>query len=196
MIKISFKADGSRDLIFSHALCSYCERFFPVGIRKMKDHILCAIDFSESSIHSLRWASKLTVCTGAHLAVLFSYRLIQTGKVSDLLSFKRKTEEDAKQKYLALRESVTDGNDAPQSFITEIGFYSDNIENFIRKNPSTMVVLSECMANEIYDHKGQTLISFLKQLKVPLLIVPNKPDSEPVSQLAADRHAIAGNMPI
>jgi hypothetical protein len=200
MIKISFPTDICPDSVFSNRLCSYCERFFPVGIRKMKDHILCAIDFSESSVHSLRWASKIAICTEAHLAVLFSYRLIQTGKVADILSFKRKTEEEARQKFLALHGAISNGNDigndAAQSFITEIGFYSDNIENFIRKNPSTLVVLSESMANEIYEHKGQTLVSFLKQLKVPLLIVPNSPSPEPVSQLAADRHAIAGNIPI
>jgi hypothetical protein len=127
---------------------------------------------------------------------LFSYRLIQTGKVADILSFKRTMEEEARQKYLALRQEPDSGKEAPESFITEIGFYSDNIENFIRKNPSTLVVLSELMANEIYDHKGQTLASFLKQLKAPLLIVPNTPNPEPISQPAADRHAVAGNVPL
>lgn len=162
----------------------------------MKDHILCAIDFSESSVHSLRWANRIAECTDAHLAVLFSYRLIQTGKVADILSFKRKTEEESKLKFLALQETLNGGKEASRSFITEIGFFSDNIENFIRKNPSTLVVLSENLANGIYDHKGQTLITFLKQLKAPLLIVPNKPNEEPVSQLADDRHAIAGRIPI
>ena len=162
----------------------------------MKDHILCALDFSDSSAHSLQWASKIATCTDAHLAVLFSYRLIQTGKVADILSFKRTMEEEARQKYLMLREELGSGKVAAQSFITEIGFYSDNIENFIRKKPSTLVVLIERMANEIYDHKGQTLVSFLKHLKAPLLIVPNTPNAEPLSQLAADQHAIAGNVPL
>jgi nucleotide-binding universal stress UspA family protein len=157
----------------------------------MKDHILYAIDFSESSVRSLQWASKLANDMGAHLAVLFSYRLTQTGKLSELRAFKRKTEEEAKEKYLALCESLNIKENPAQSFITEIGFYSDNIENFVRKNPSTLVVLSETMANEIYDHTGQNLIQFLKQLNVPLLIVPGRQHPAPVPEPTPDHRAVA-----
>jgi hypothetical protein len=147
----------------------------------MKEQVLCAIDFSESSIQALRWANKLAAGTGASLAVQYSYRLIQQGDVPDVLSFKRKTEAESKVKFSEIEKTVFNGNGAQKSFITEIGFYSDNIENFIRKNPSTVVVLSEDLAESIYDHKGETLIDFLKGLHVPLLVVPNDgdPQSDP-----------------
>ncbi len=162
----------------------------------MKDHILCVIDFSESSLHSLSWANKIAGCTNAHLAVLFSYRLIPTGNVADIVSFRQKTEEEAKEKFLALLETLSNVRDVSRSFITEIGFYSDNIEKYIRKNPSTIVVLSAGMANEIYDHKGQTFFSFLKQLKAPMLIVPDTPEAGNASQFPTEEQTIAGKIPV
>lgn len=153
-------------------------------IRNMKDHVLCAIDFSESSIQALKWANKIAAGTGASLAVQYSYRLIQQGKVPDVLSFKRKTEEESRRKFAQIESELFKGNGMSKSFITEIGFCSDNIENFVRKNPSTMVVLSEELAESIYDHKGETLIAFLKGLNVPLLVVPNDDNATPPSELA------------
>lgn len=162
----------------------------------MKDNILCVTDFSESSLHALSWANKFAGCTEAHLAVLFSYRLIQTGNVADISSFKRKTEEKAKEMFLAIQGSLDNGGNVSRSFITEIGFYSDNIESFVRKKPATIVVLSAELANEIYDHKGQTLVDFLKQLKVPLLIIPGTPNPKAASQTPVQSHVVTGSVPI
>ena len=80
-------------------------------------------------------------------------------------------------------EKIVFAGEVPTTFITEIGFFSDNIENFIRKNPMTLVVLSESMANTIYDHKGQSLIQFLKSLRVPLLIVPDRREEKSVGTI-------------
>jgi len=160
----------------------------------MKDHILCAIDFSESSLHTLQSANKIAVGTSAQLDVLYSYRLIQTGKVADILSFKKKTEEECKSRFLELMESVADNKQQPVSFITEIGFYSDNIENFVRKNPSTIVVLSDALAHSIYDHKGFTLSQFLKGLKVPLLIVPDFKQGVSSETHSHERHITLGKI--
>lgn len=162
----------------------------------MKDNVLCVTDFSESSLHALSWANKFAGCTDAHLAVLFSYRLIQAGNVADIRSFKRKTEEDAKERFLAIQGFLDNGTKVSRSFITEIGFYSDNIESFIKKKPATIVVLSADLANEIHDHKGQTLIDFLKQLKVPLLIVPGTANPTLVSQTPAQSEVVAGSITI
>jgi hypothetical protein len=148
----------------------------------MKDHILCAIDFSESSVPAIQWAFKVAKGSDTILAVMYSYRLLQTGKLNDIVSFKRKTEEDSRRKFAEM-EKVVFAGDVPVTFITEIGFFSDNIENFIRKNPQTMVVLSQSMANTIYDHKGQSLNHFLKALKVPVLIAPDEREGRSVEAM-------------
>ena len=160
----------------------------------MKDYILCAIDFSESSLHTLQCANKIAIGTGAQLTVLYSYRLIQTGKVADVLSFKRKTEEECKNKFLQLMENVTDGKKERVSFVIEIGFYSDNIVNFIRKNPSSIVVVSDSLAQSIYDHKGLTLLQFLKGLKVPLLIVPDFAQATASEAQLREHHVVLGKI--
>jgi nucleotide-binding universal stress UspA family protein len=139
----------------------------------MKDQILCAIDFSESSVQALRWAYRLAKSGKLPLVVLYSYRLLQTGKLNDIVSFRKKTEEESRQKFAEWEKTVLHA-DVPASFVTEIGFFSDTIENYIRKNTGVLVVLSESMAHSIYDHKGQSLLHFLKGLQVPLLIVPDK----------------------
>jgi nucleotide-binding universal stress UspA family protein len=155
----------------------------------MKDHILCAIDFSESSVNALQWASKIAKGSNSSLAVLYSYRLLQTGKLNDIVSFRKNTEAECKKKFSELEAAaLTHGVRA--SLITEIGFFSDNIENFIRKNPMTMVVLSESMANTIYEHKGQSLLHFLKSLRVPLLIVPDQKEIKIEKEIPKGRIAI------
>jgi len=142
----------------------------------MKDSILCAIDFSESSVHALRWAAKLAAGSNADLTVLFSYRLIQTGKVNDILTFKRQTEEESKQRFNELEKKEFPLATTETKFITEIGFFSDNIEKFVRKNPLSLVVLSETLADSIRDHKGFSMLDFMKIIHVPLLIVPDTLD--------------------
>jgi len=139
----------------------------------MKDQVLCAIDFSESSVQSIKWANKLALGTRAHLNILFSYRLIQADKTADVLSFKRKTEEEARIKYAEIEKTVLAESPTSRTFITEIGFFPDNIENFVRKNPSSIIVMSEALVELIHDHKNETLMHFLKGLDVPLLVVPD-----------------------
>ncbi len=151
----------------------------------MKDQILCAIEFTESSAAALQWAARLARTSKGNLSVLYSYRLLQSGKLNDIVSFRKKTEEEARKKFALMEKAVIDG-EVPATFIPEIGFYSDNIENFIRKNPMTLVVLSEFMANAIYDHKGQTLAHFLKALRVPLLIVPFVHEEKSIDEVESE----------
>jgi hypothetical protein len=49
-----------------------------------------------------------------------------------------------------------------------------------------MVVLSQPMANSIYDHKGQSLHHFLNALKVPVLIAPDEKEVNAVQSLHRD----------
>src|SRR5688572_10316954 len=70
----------------------------------MKDTILCAIDFSESSIQAFQYAVRLANTTNSKLAILFSYRLIQTGQPEGVLGFKKKMDFEATQKYQELEK--------------------------------------------------------------------------------------------
>ncbi|MBL7856787.1 MAG: universal stress protein [Cyclobacteriaceae bacterium] len=139
----------------------------------MKDTILCAIDFSDASMNALKRAIQLAVCTNAHLSVLFSYRLIHTGQQDSVMVFKKKMEDEAIEKFKEIEKKLINGQDVSRGFITEIGFMSDNIERFVRKNPISMLVLSRSMCSNLNDHKGISLEEFIGSINVPLLIVPN-----------------------
>jgi hypothetical protein len=156
----------------------------------MKEQILCAMDFSESSIQALQWAYRLAKSGKLPLTVLYSYRLLQTGKLNDIVSFRRQTEEESKKKFAEWEKTVL-AADLPVTFVAEIGFFSDTIENYIRKNAGTLVVVSENMAQSIYDHKGQSLPHFLKGLQVPLLIVPDKVSNQVVLDAAHSTGKVA-----
>lgn len=139
----------------------------------MKDTILCAIDFSESSVQAFQYAVRLAVTTNSRLAILFSYRLIQTGQTEGVLGFKKKMETEAREKYQELERRVINGQNLPRVFITEIGFMADNLESYIRKNPIAMLVIGHSMYLSLNDQRGATFEKFLNTVNVPLLIVPD-----------------------
>lgn len=138
----------------------------------MKQSILCAIDFSESSIQALGWAIQEAIRVNAQLVVLYSYRLIYAGNISDIYAFKEKTEEEARKKFQQIELQLKGDKILSTSFITEIGFFSDNIENYVRKNSVSMIVLGKTMADTIYEHKGLPLQDFMATVLLPLSIVP------------------------
>ena len=137
----------------------------------MKDTVLCAIDFSEASGPVLKRAMKEAKRLKSHLTVLYSYRLLQSGKLGDIVSFRKQTEEDAVRKYKELEKKVINGEPLPHSFVTQIGFISDCIESYLQKNSVNTVVVSETLGEEIYNHKGLSLEDFQKSISARLLVV-------------------------
>jgi len=134
--------------------------------------ILCAIDFSDSSIQVLKYAVWFAECSKTHLTVLFSYRLIHTGQKEGVVGFKRKMEEEAVQKFKELERKFIKQN-ISHGFIAEIGFLSDNIESYARKSPISLLVLSRSVYYSLNDHNGLSFDEFLNSAKVPLLVVPD-----------------------
>ena len=61
--------------------------------------MLCVIDGSESSRKVLEVAVKVANAFGAHLIVLFPYRLIPNGFGGDIPSLKAKIEKEAHEKF-------------------------------------------------------------------------------------------------
>ena len=60
-----------------------------------KKTILCAIDFSESSIQALKWTMQMAQLAQAQVTVLFCYRLIAAEDDAGTLYLKKKIENDA-----------------------------------------------------------------------------------------------------
>ena len=133
--------------------------------------ILCALDFSKSSIHVLKMAFDLATRFETSVTILFAYRLVQSSDGA-ITEFRKGVEAQALNDFEGLINKLSVKGSVKYEFRSEIGFLSDRIEVFAQQNKIDMVVISLEMANTINDHKGLLLRDFIKSTKTPLLIVP------------------------
>jgi nucleotide-binding universal stress UspA family protein len=138
-----------------------------VSLVNMPKSILCAIDFSESSLNALKWAADLSAKFNTHLTVLYPYRLLQTGK-EDVVEIKKKNVELATRKFEVLEGDYLNGKVKSFEFSPEVGFLSDRIEDHLRKNSVLMMVIGKNMnsANQ------ENLDDLLNRVKVPVVVIP------------------------
>lgn len=133
----------------------------------MNKAILCTIDFSESSKDVLKYAVDLSKQFGSHITVLYTYRLLssQNGEAVDL---RKRTEEKAKQIFSMLEKEVLAGSGVSYDFKIEVGFVSNRVEEYAKKNGVSFLVMGKKMngsSKESFDELAENL-------RVPLIIVP------------------------
>lgn len=133
--------------------------------------ILCALDFSEASENVIQEAFKLAAKKKTNLIVLFTYRLLQR-KGESLAEYRKGVEAKAKTDFEALLANIKNRIEVPFEFITEIGFLSDRIEFYIRRNKVEAVILCEKLAESINEQQEQSLESLITSLKIPVVIIP------------------------
>jgi nucleotide-binding universal stress UspA family protein len=137
------------------------------AVNFMSKSILCAIDFSESSLNALKWAAEFSAKFNSHLTVLYPYRLLQTSK-EDVVELKRKNVELATRKFEALENDYLNGKVTSFEFSPEVGFLSDRIEDHLRKNHILMMVIGKNMNSA----SQENLDDLLHQVKVPVVVIP------------------------
>ncbi len=137
-----------------------------------KKTILCAIDFSESSLHALKWAMTLAQLSQAEVVVLFCYRLIAEDTTMELLNIKRDMEAKALQQFQEIEKELADVSAVPYQFVTEIGFFSSRIEMFISKRPVSMLVMGNSVMSNFNEYKNLSFDQFLLKTKIPVVVVP------------------------
>ncbi|HEY4652954.1 MAG TPA: universal stress protein [Cyclobacteriaceae bacterium] len=136
----------------------------------MEEKILCPIDFSESSIKALKYAIKLAKKEHLGVTVLFSYRLIQPGRGEEILSFRDKMEEAARERFDVLEKFFDNGVKTDHEFLVEIGFFSDCIARQVRNKKVRKIVIDNHM-HEIINDLNQPPESFLNSLPVPVIVI-------------------------
>ena len=139
----------------------------------MPKMVLCPVDFSDSSIGALRYAMGVARKEEAGLAVLYTYRLTQLQKGEEVLSFRKKMEEEARQKFMKLESSIKAIVDLAPDFMVQIGFVTDSILGYVRKHEVSLLVLDRGIYHLLNDH-GEAPDEFLHSLNVPFVIVPEK----------------------
>lgn len=140
----------------------------------MHESILCAIDFTESSLNAFRWSVQLAAGSKRPLTTLYSYRLLPQSHDEAIQDFRKKTEESARKRYAEWERKILTNTGIKGGFVTDIGFASDSIENHLRKNPVNLLIISNSVLDNISVHKGEQLPLFMKSINVPLLIVSDK----------------------
>jgi hypothetical protein len=101
------------------------------------------------------------------LTILYTYRLIKAQN-GEVILLKKKMEDEASYEFSNLEKEVLQGQGISYDFRTEVGFVSDRIEDHIRKNTISFLVMNKGMSSgskEIFD-------DLVKDMNVPLVIVP------------------------
>ena len=130
--------------------------------------ILCTIDFSLSTRHSLEWAISIARHLRAHLSILYTYRLIQP-RSGEIFNQKKVIEQEAKQKFEAIEKELLLDQGISYDFKVEVGFISDRIEDRAKRNSVDFVVIDKQMRTIITQESFQEL---MEHIHVPMLLVP------------------------
>jgi hypothetical protein len=139
-----------------------------------KKTILCAIDFSESSLSALRWAFKLAQLTQSQVTILFCYRLIALDDKMESSVIKRDMEAKAIAQFHEMEKKMIDVPAIPYEFVTEIGFFSSRIEMFIRKSPVSLLVLGNSVIANFNEYKNMSFDQFMIKSNISVVIVPER----------------------
>lgn len=130
--------------------------------------ILCAIDFSESSIHALRWAADMAMLLDAHLTIVYPYRLIRPETGGEAVRMKKVLEEEALRKFEPLKHDILTGITISYDFMPEVGFISDRVRDHAQKKALRFLVMGKMPG----DGSREVLADVVAQMNVPVVIVP------------------------
>ena len=134
--------------------------------------ILCAIDFSESSVSALKWAMLAARLYQAQVTILFCYRLIAPNDEGELQNMKRDMEAKAMEQFQEMEKRLGDGITVPYQFVTEVGFFPFRIEMFIRKSTINLLVMGNSVIENFNEYKNLSFDQFLLKTKIPVVVVP------------------------
>ncbi len=137
-----------------------------------KKTILCAIDFSESSLQAIKWTMIMAQLYKAQVTFLFCYRLIVGDDTVASLNMKCDMEAKAASQFLEIEKNYMKATSVPYQFVSEVGFFSSRIGQFIRKTPVTLLVVGNSMIENFSEYKNLSFEHFLTTLKIPVIIAP------------------------
>jgi len=132
----------------------------------MDNTILCAIDFSEPSKEVLKYAVNLSKQFRSHITVLYTYRLLHSK--GEAVEIRNKMEDQAKRNFAALEKEVLEGSGVSYDFKIEVGFVSNRVKEYTKKNGVNFLV----MGNEMNGSSKESFDELAENIQVPLIIVP------------------------
>jgi len=132
----------------------------------MANGIICTTDFSESSLGALKWSIETAKRLHTHLTLLHTYRLTQQN--SEAISLKRKLVEEAIKNFAEVEREHLAGSGIQYDFKIEIGFVDDRVEELLKSNTISFLVMGKGMSLR----NKESFDGLLNQLQIPLVIIP------------------------
>lgn len=133
--------------------------------------ILCAIDLSDASVEAVRAAKEIAVQKKLNLVVIYAYRLLQT-ESKEIADYRKSIEKQAQNDFIEIAKAVSLNGEVPYEFRTEIGFFSDRIEAYLKSSLVDTLVINRGLADSMYETKEETIAHFNSTNKVAVLIIP------------------------
>jgi hypothetical protein len=118
----------------------------------------------------------------AVLTVLFPYRLIDNRYTGEITALKATLEQDARERFMTLKNRVSVPEALACEFLPEIGFIADRINAFLKRNKVQALVISQRQANVMNEISTKTLEHLISSSKLPFTIVPEEIDAEVLSE--------------
>ncbi len=140
----------------------------------MAKSILCAVDLTDDSRGVVEVAADMAANLKEHLTILFSYRLNQLIGDGDVFLSKKEVEDEAARKFKSFEEKLLMNGQISYEFRAEVGFLSDRLESYIRKNEVDLLVIGQQLAQNNEEVKKAGIENFLDKLKIPVLVVPQR----------------------
>ena len=135
--------------------------------------ILCVVDFTGSTARVLDVAGRIAAACGAHLYVIYPYRLIDYQHRGEVTSLKQKLESKAHEEFQGLINTLPHFSKISYEFHPEIGFVSDRIYSQVHRNAVDMIIMGQEQADPANDVKGFQLQNVIKHTQTPFVIVPS-----------------------
>src|SRR5688572_903790 len=132
----------------------------------MTNEIICTTDFSSSSKEALKLAISFAKKLGNRLIILYTYRLFKQN--GEGIALKRKMETEATINFAELEKELLKESGVEYDFQTEVGFVDDRIEERLKKNKISLLVMGKGMSLQ----NKETFDNLISQLQIPLVIVP------------------------
>jgi nucleotide-binding universal stress UspA family protein len=133
----------------------------------MDNTILCTIDFSEPSKDVLKYAVNLSKQFNSHITVLYTYRLLNSFN-GEVVEIRKKIEAQAKQDFSVLEQEVLVGSGVSYDFKIEVGFVSNRVKEYAKKNGISFLVMGKKMNGS----NKESFDELAENIQVPLVIVP------------------------
>jgi nucleotide-binding universal stress UspA family protein len=132
----------------------------------MDNAILCTVDFSEPSKDVLKYALNLSKRFNSHITILYTYRLLNAN--GEAIDARKKIEEQAKENFASLEREVLSGSGASYDFKIEVGFVSNRVKEYAKKNGVSFLVMGKKMNGS----NKESFDELAENIQVPLVIVP------------------------